>query len=300
MLSNRLNRIVVNYKRFGLSHTIKYFVYNVIIKRPLNKINYYLKNQKYPQNLIFITSLPKSGSTWLSNMCAEISGFDLFAPSSWNTYIAKEWDDSRWDLTENIFTEFDAHLSVIRGHTWAIPENLDILKKSKLKYIIGVRDPRDKLISEYYHSRNFPHHWAHDEAHSQSLREFVDFKLESGEFEKESIDWIRNWIKLRDRENSIIIRYEDLLNDPENIITNIFSFLGFTIDNSAIQKMIKKHSFKNVTGRNKGKSDDKKFVRKGIAGEWESVFTDEQKMLFSTIGEDIIKELNYNPTIYNE
>ena len=90
-INNRIRRISVNLKRFGFIKTIKYLFYNGIIKRPLNRTNYFLKCEIYPQNIIFITSLPKSGSTWLSNMCAEINGFSLFAPSSWNTYISKEW-----------------------------------------------------------------------------------------------------------------------------------------------------------------------------------------------------------------
>lgn len=300
MIKKRLERVAVNYKRFGLSNTLKYFIYNGFIKRPLNKINYFTKKNKYPQNIIFITSLPKSGSTWLSNMCAEINGFNLFAPRNWNTYIAKQWDDSRWDLTENTFSEFVTHLAVIRGHTWANPKNLDVLHKSKLKYIIGIRDPRDKLISEYYHSCNFPGHWAYDDAHKKTLDEFITYKLKSGEFEKESIEWVRKWINRRDKNNSIIIRYEDLLNDPENAINKIFSFLGFKINENQIRTMIEKHSFKKISGRKRGESDDTKFVRKGIAGEWVSVFSHEQKKEYSKIGEDVIRKLGYEQTIKNE
>jgi len=97
LLRNRLQRIKVNYRRFGLINTVKYLIQNVIVKRPVNQIKFYWKKKNYSQNIIFITSLPKSGSTWLSNMCAGLEGFDLFAPSKWNTYISEKWDDSRWD-----------------------------------------------------------------------------------------------------------------------------------------------------------------------------------------------------------
>lgn len=296
-ITNRLKRIAVNYKRFGMTHTIKYVFYNGFAKRIVNRFNYATKGNKYSQNILFITSLPKSGSTWLSTMCAEVDGFDLFAPSSWNTYIAKEWDDTRWDLTENIFTEFNHSLAVVRGHTWAIPENINVLKNSKLKYIIGVRDPRDKLISEYYHSRNFPGHWAHTEAKKSTLSEFITIKLKSGEFEKETIEWIRMWLKNRDRKNSIIIKYEDMLNNTADVLIKIFQFLEFKLDRKTIDQIIEKHSFKNVTGRDRGKSDDTKFVRKGVSGEWKSSYSEEQKKLFSEMGEDVITNLGYEPTI---
>jgi hypothetical protein len=296
-LKNRLQRVKVNYRRFGLINTIKYLVKNAIVKRPLNQINYYIKRKKYPQKIIFITSLPKSGSTWLSNMCSELDGFDLFAPLKWNTYIAKEWDDSRWDLDADIFEEFRNKLAVIRGHTWATANNLNIIKKSNLKYIIGVRDPRDKLISEYWHSRNFPGHWAHDKANEQSIEEFISYKLESGEFEKETLNWIRNWLKNRDNNQSIIVRYEDMLNNTNTVLEKIFNFLGFKIEQKKIKQVIEKNSFDKITGRKRGNGDDTKFVRKGVSGEWKTIFNKEQKSLFSKIGEDIIKNLGYKPTL---
>lgn len=296
-IKNRLQRIKVNFNRFGLVNTVKYLFENVIVKRPINHINYYLKRNNYSQNIIFITSLPKSGSTWLSNMCSGLDGFDLFAPVKWNTYIAKEWDDSRWDLETDIFEEFRKKLVVVRGHTWATPKNLNVLTQSNLKYIIGVRDPRDKLISEYWHSRNFPGHWAHEQAHEQSIAEFISYKLDSGEFEEETINWIRNWLKNRDITKSIIIRYEDMLIDPKTVLENTFNFLDFNIERKKIESIIEINSFSKVTGRKRGKSDDTKFVRKGISGEWEIIFNKEQKLLFSKIGEDVIKKLGYNPTL---
>ena len=296
-LKNRLQRIKVNYRRFGLMNTVKYLVQNAIVKRPVNQINYYLKRKKYPQNIIFITSLPKSGSTWLSNMCSELEGFDLFAPNRWNTYISKEWDDSRWDLNKDIFTEFKNKLAVVRGHTWALPNNIDILVKSDLKYLIGVRDPRDKLISEYWHSRNFPEHWAHKQANEQSIEEFISIKLKSGEFEKETLEWIRNWLNTRDLEKSIIVKYEDMLNNPIKILDRIFNFLDFKIEQKKIEYIIKKNSFDKITGRRRGISDNTKFVRKGISGEWKAIFSDEQKSLFCNIGEDIIEKLGYQQTL---
>lgn len=296
-LKNRFHRILVNYNRFGFMNTIKYLVQNAIVKRPVNQINYYINRKKYPQNIIFITSLPKSGSTWLSNMCADLDGFALFAPMKWNTYIAKEWDDTRWDLEIDIFTEFRKKLAVIRGHTWAIPKNLDVLKESNLKYIIGVRDPRDKLISEYWHSRNFPKHWAYEQANEQSIEQFISYKLESGEFEKETLEWIRNWLKYRDNEKSIIVRYEDMLKNPNHAMEEIFNFLDFKIEQKRIENIIEKNSFNKITGRKRGKSDDSKFVRKGISGEWKTIFSKEQKSLFRKIGEDVIEALEYQRTL---
>ena len=230
-------------------------------------------------------------------MLADIDGFDLFAPSKWNTYISDKWDDTRWDLTDDIFNEFSNKLAVMRGHTLATDSNIQILHDFNIKYVIGVRDPRDKLVSEYYHSRNFPGHWAHDLANEKTLDKFISYKLETGEFEQETVNWIKNWIDNRDDNKSIIVKYEDLLSDPIKIFKDIVEFLNFDIDEDKIKSIVEKHSFKNVSGRDRGESDNKQFVRKGISGEWKTAFSDNQKELFSRIGEDIINKLNYEPTI---
>ncbi|GAJ21457.1 unnamed protein product, partial [marine sediment metagenome] len=39
------------------------------------------------------------------------------------------------------------------------------------------------------------------------------------------------------------------------------------------------------------------FVRKGVSGEWKTIFSKEQKSLFSKIGEDVIENLGYKPTL---
>ena len=121
--------------------------------------------------------------------------------------------------------------------------------------------------------------------------------MESGEFEKETLNWIRNWLKKRDSKKSIIIRYEDMLNNPNTVLKKIFNFLGFKIEQEKIKRIIEKNSFKNITGRKHGESDDTKFVRKGVSGEWEAVFNKKQKSLYSKIGEDVIEKLGYQSTL---
>ena len=53
-IKNRLQRIKVNFKRFGLINTIKYLIRNAIIKRPVNQLNYYLKKKQRCKILIQI------------------------------------------------------------------------------------------------------------------------------------------------------------------------------------------------------------------------------------------------------
>jgi hypothetical protein len=88
-----------------------------------------------------------------------------------------------------------------------------------------------------------------------------------------------------------------MLLDPKTILEKIFNFLDFKIEHKEIENIIEKNSFNKITGRKRGKSDDTKFVRKGVSGEWNTIFNNDQKSQFSKIGEDVIKNLEYQSTL---
>ncbi len=88
-----------------------------------------------------------------------------------------------------------------------------------------------------------------------------------------------------------------MLIDPTTVLENTFNFLDFNIEQKKIESIIEINSFSKVTGRKRVKSDDTKFVRKGVSGEWKTIYNKEQKLQFSKIGEDIIKKLGYESTL---
>ena len=65
------------------------------------------------------------------------------------------------------------------------------------------------------------------------------------------------------------------------VLEKIFNFLNYNIGQKKIVDIIESNNFHKVTRRKRGKSDDTKFIRKGVSGEWKTIFSDEQKLLFS-------------------
>ncbi len=293
----RIQRIRTNFQRFGARKVFKYLLIDGLIKRIKNPIYTYLKRDKYTQNIIFISSLPKSGSTWTAKMFKSLAGFDQFAPLKWNTSIQKEWSNIHWDIYEGLFQEFKNNLAVIRGHTWGHDYNVEILRSNGLKSFLVVRDPRDTIISEYWHSRNYPLQWNREIVENRTLSEYIAYVFQSGDFEKQTLNWIRDWLKYIETESVYILKYEDLLSDTFSTMKNAFEFLNFKVNDNEIESIIKLNSFEKLTGRKRGVEDSSKFIRKGISGEWKEVFSDEQKIYFHSIGEDIIQQLGYEPTV---
>ena len=294
----KLNRIIDYIKAKGLVNTGVLIVKKIIIKPLKGYYNYLRIGSNYTQNIIFVAGFAKSGSTWIANILTSLKGFDSYNLSQCsNKEFANNWNDfSKSDIYPKAFSRFQRRLAVIKGHTWGTTNNINLLENNNLKYLIIVRDPRDKIISEYYYIKNNPKHWDHHNAIKMSLNDYITFKFESGEFEQQSINWIRTWLNNYNREFGLIVKYEEMLKEPFQNFKIILNFLHIDISDQECEEIIEKNSFKKITGRKEGIEDKKSFYRKGVAGEWVTIFNAEQKYLFKSIGEDIIKKLNYSPT----
>lgn len=245
--------------------------------------------------MIFIAGQAKSGSTWVAQMLATLPGFAILKPLRWKSAVTSEtWKHFQaTNLYEGIFDEFRHQLAVVKWHTWGFPENVDLLNQWGMRYLITVRDPRDLLISHYYYAKNFPENWDHPNARDRSLSEYIDFKLEKERWNRESVDWCREWLKNRDPENSHLIKYEDALRDPAGEMRRALDFLGFEISDDQLREIVDQNSFKKMAGRKQGQEDKSSFHRKGIAGDWKNHFSRGQCRSFREQAKDVLDQLGY-------
>lgn len=265
-----------------------------IRNRASNK-EYHSFQEQYVDPLIFIAGYPKSGSSWFAQMLAELPGFAIYHPMRWAVIDDVNMDkNSRMPVYAEMKQEFTQRLAIIKGHTWGTPENIEKLQQLQMsKCLITVRDPRDAVISAYWYIRNNPHHYDYGLAHTCSLSEFIDQKLESGRFEYEFISWLQDWLTNRSKEHSMIVRYEDLLSNTLDTMQQVLQFLGIEITPEAVFKMVSKHDFSNKSGRERGSEDRRKFMRKAMAGEWHDILTKEQNAAVVSVAQPVLAELGY-------
>ena len=239
-------------------------------------------------------SLAKSGSTWFAELLAELPGFHKYQPAAWTASLIVEPNN---DFYAGILAETRHRLAVVKGHTSGTKDNVAALHRSGLRYLITVRDPRDQIISGYWYLRNRPLHPAHQEALKLSLKDFITNELDPETAIISRADWLRGWIANRDPERSLLIRYEDLLDDAPSQLRRAFDFLGIAVHSSEIEQMVANNAFEAKTGRSRGEEDTGAFRRKGTSGEWRSVFTLEHRQQCERSFEDIIVSLGYEPTM---
>ena len=182
------------------------------------------------------------------------------------------------------------------------------------KVIHIIRDGRDSAVSFMHHlwRRTKDQGGMHDLdpaeiAKRESYREDPARFLASGEsiFTEQRIEtFAREW---RDRvsgtitygselikENYTEVRYESLLEKPEEEVERLFGFLGADADRDLVRRSVEAASFEGLAkGRKRGEEDSTSGFRKGIAGDWHNVFSERDKAIFKEHAGGLLIELGY-------
>ena len=177
-----------------------------------------------------------------------------------------------------------------------------------------VRDGRDTAVSMIHHRWNnskdeggiyelSPEELRRRDAYRSDPQEFT----ESGEglFTEKMIRGLASGWKAqisRARQDGQVlgtnyteVRYEDLLERPGNEVERLLRFLNANVSKEVTEKCISSASFERWTkGRKRGEEDFASFLRKGVAGDWRSVFTEQDKRIFEEAAGDLLVELGYD------
>ncbi|XP_072850102.2 sulfotransferase 6B1 [Pogona vitticeps] len=227
---------------------------------------------------VILTGYPKTGTHWLDKILNNV--VDIGAK------YTEEEKNKRIDIENEL--AMPPRLEFVHADKLKMMEKLpsrriivthltpDTLPKSifknKAKVLVLIRNPKDTLVS-YFHFINkmsiFPTlTW------DSFFTDFMNGKVGWGSY----FDYIKEWDKYIDDENVTALIYEELKENPNLGLKKIAAFLGYSLNEEEIQKVIEKSSFKVMmeNGPNTlGKFTDIIF-RKGSVGDWRSLFSDSQ------------------------
>jgi hypothetical protein len=252
--------------------------------------------------LVWLASYPKSGNTWLRaflhnytlqpeqphgiNMLGDLSvsestaaffnKYDSRPPAS---YATRDVQRMR-ALVHTDFTRFHPDLVFVKTHNAALSFHEIPLCTPAVTAgaIVIVRDPRDIAIS-YSHFSGL------------AVDDVISFMGNTGaanrgtdaqvfEFLSSWSNHTSSWIQTEKR---IILRYEDLLDQPEKSFGRIIKFLGEDPPPEKLRRAINFSSFENLSGQEAasgyaaaGPNAASKFFRAGRAGQWQTALTPAQ------------------------
>lgn len=247
---------------------------------------------RYPNPVLFVAGLPKSGTTWLERMISSYPGYhDLLIPdvARWELSTGGSHD---YDLPADMFSRFRDMLVLTKMHVHGSEHNARVLREAGVPYVVLYRDVRDVAISHFYYVRQTPWHPEYPDYESRSLTDGL--QLFSERMLPEYAKWVRSWHERCDPERGFITRYEDLLADTHGTMTRIASHFGLDDSKERIDELVDAHSFKRMSkGREQGEGSEKSFFRKGVAGDWKNQFTPELRQTYKDLVGDFLIEFGF-------
>ena len=268
-------------------------------------------------NIIWIFSPPRSGTTWLKELLSDqchvidepLIGYHVIGSSRDEAVQKRLIDDHRkrddyffserykqsWKmyLRKMILMRIYAQVHdvskkiVIKEPNGSMGADilLDCMPKSKFIYI--VRDGRD-VIDSLMDAR-MEGSWASNKQVNNTRESRLKF------ITRQSDIWIKHITNLSEiykkfpNDQKYLLKYEDLRNDTLKEIKNLYRF--FDIDDTKIEKSIKKYDFGNISPKMKGKTKPRRFA---TPGKWKQNLNEEEQNELNKRILSKVKEFGYD------
>lgn len=229
---------------------------------------------------IFIAGYPKSGNTWFQNLIAGIYfGVDPeFAP-----------DTLVQELVPDI--HFKTYYQRFKTPMFFKTHNLPKSEYKRVVYL--VRDGRDVMVSYYHHQ-------------IAMLGENIDFMMmvRDGKdlFPSKWHEHVQAWDANLYHAEKIVIKYEDLKQDPLSVLNQFCDFAQIKRDPTFIKQVIDKTEFSKLQSKEKSGQmffanqawpGNHRFFRRGMIGSHKDEMPSEVLDVFLKEAEPTLKSLGY-------
>ncbi len=226
--------------------------------------------------MIWIASFPRSGNTYLRNILFEV--------------YRQESSTFHMDADYPLDAEYDKYPFV---KTHLLPSQLKPSAKS-IRSVYLVRDGRDAMCSIAHHRKDIV---APGSDYYENLKAAIIAERDSffGGWSANAEEWIRR--------SDLIIRYEDLLNDPIGQTERIRAIADLPEADPESLPSFQQMKFgipQYGSGKNRGiteaemKALSEKNFRKGKAGSWKDEMPEEMQYLFWSYHGEMMERLGYS------
>ncbi len=178
---------------------------------------------------VFIATFPKSGTTWLQQIVHGLrTGGDMAFDEI--TEVVP-WLETALDLGLDINAPQRAEPRAYKCHLpWPmIPKGG--------RYVLAVRDPRDVLVSQYH----FWNGWFF-ETGSVSVEDLARGLFLNQDLPFNYYRHLQSWWPERQQPQVLMLCYESMLADPRAAIRRIADFIGVTLDEALLSRVLEQSS----------------------------------------------------------
>jgi len=276
-------------------------MFSSTIKRPLAKVKiraqmkwgFYRHQGKSVYPTIFVACCPKTGSTWLAYLLAEIlPGYHCYYPK----FNRDRTKDGFYDVTPAMGQDLKNKLSTVHWHTPASPANIEAMDREFGHYLALVRDIRDVIISVYYFLQDAPGSSFFDDGIAQD-KPWNTVSPEILSLDKEScldvlieqvlpgltslsLGWVRH---AQEHDNVLLLRFEEVTQNAAVELKRILDFYCIPVPDADIDAAVQKLAPK--PGQHK--------YREGSTGNWATELTVAQQARCLEIAGEFLAEAGY-------
>ena len=239
-------------------------------------------------NDAFIASYPRSGNTWLR--------FVLFD-------ILVSGQTSGFDEVNHIIAEVGLHqpaMKLLPGEGRLIKTH-EAYRKQYQKAIYLVRDVRDVVLSEFAYQKALG--WVPDD-----FEDFLGRFLHGGvnpfsPWHEHVPGWVNS--PLAGTPNFLLIRFEELRRNTEQVLNRVLDFLGVMVDPQVVRDAIANNTVKKMqekeqrspqlsdTAPKPTSSEESRFIRSGSVGGWRNRLTQAQVERIEQYAGKILAQMGY-------
>ncbi|XP_038618621.1 3-beta-hydroxysteroid sulfotransferase-like [Tachyglossus aculeatus] len=186
----------------------------------------------------FLVSYPKSGTHWLIEI---LSLIQTNGDPTWVQTVSS-FHRAPW-IEASVATDMLKEIKPPHFLTTHLPIQFlpPSFFTSETKIIYLIRNPKDVAVSYYYFSFVIQKSYL-PESFDQLLEEFLQGKGEKVIYGS-WFEHIRGWLQMKDKENFLLVSYEELYQDMRGSVMKISRFLGKKLDEQALDSVVKYSSF---------------------------------------------------------
>jgi hypothetical protein len=271
------------------------------IKRPLAKVKflaqmkwgYYRHHNQSVYPTIFVACCPKTGSTWLAYLLAEVlPGYHCYYPK----FDRDRTKDGFYDVTPAMVQDLKNKLSTVHWHTPATQVNIEAMDRAFGHYLALVRDLRDIIVSIYHFIQDAPDSAFVDDGIAQD-RPWNAVSPEILSLDKEacldmlieqvlpgltslSLGWVRH---AQEHDNVLLLQFEEVTQNAGVELKRILDFYGIPVPDADIEAAVLKLAPKPRQHK----------YRQGSAGNWANELTAAQQARCLEIAGEFLTEAGY-------
>ena len=237
--------------------------------------NPFVPRQIWPDDVFFV-SYPRSGSTWLRFLLANL------------VKVGDEAIDFH-----NVARFIPEVADLASGGPYASPRIIRTHAPYQKRYprtIYLVRDGRDVYLSYY-------HHQGHKMAEDTTLAAFL---ASDDHWPGRWSDHVAGWLDAGlDQQRLLLVRYEDLRQDTAGELRRMADFAGLAVSDEGIAGAVAESAFdrmrrmENSSGHPRAGKYSGQFVRQGKSGGWRDAYTAEDLAIFNAKDGPVLARLGY-------